>query len=100
MSGGSMDYFYLRVRSVAENGFRKNTAKRRAFAAHLLNVSKALRAIEWNDSGDGDDSEDAAILTCIGEHGEATQVLDDLRVAMAAAQTILAGGERGEEGGA
>jgi hypothetical protein len=36
---------------------------------HLNLVAKALRAIEWNDSGDGDDREDEAIRACLsGDH--------------------------------
>ena len=62
MSGGSMDYLYFKVEDAS---FRMSTPMREAFDRHLKLVARALRAIEWNDSGDGDDGEDAAILACI-----------------------------------
>ena len=64
MSGGSMDYLYSRVLGVE---FELNTPERKAFAKHLTKVAKALRAIEWNDSDDGDPSESEAIRACIGD---------------------------------
>jgi hypothetical protein len=63
MSGGSMDYLYSRVANVY---FVASTPERRAFAAHLLKVSKALHDIEWVDSADyspGDENE--AIRACL-----------------------------------
>lgn len=62
MSGGSMDYLYAKVEDAS---FRADTPLRAAFAAHLKRVARALRAIEWNDSCDGDDGEHEAILACI-----------------------------------
>ena len=62
MSGGSMDYLYVRV-THAE--FNTNSPERAAFREHLMLVSKALRSIEWNDSGDGDDQEVPNIMACI-----------------------------------
>jgi hypothetical protein len=72
MSGGSMNYLYLRIDSDAK--FALNTAERRAFAKHLLLVTQALHDIEWVDSADympGDDSE--AIRACLSG-GSATRV--------------------------
>ena len=78
MSGGSMEYLYFKVESAE---FRTTTPARRAFRAHLLNVAKALRAIEWNDSGDGDDSEDEAIAKCLGPFATLEQAIEDAKVA-------------------
>jgi|APGre2960657404_1045060.scaffolds.fasta_scaffold640655_1 hypothetical protein len=41
----------------------RSTPARRAFVAHLRLVAEAMRAIEWEDSGDGAD-EEAAIRAC------------------------------------
>lgn len=41
----------------------RDTAARRAFIAHLRLIAAAMRAIEWEDSGDGAD-EEAAIRAC------------------------------------
>jgi hypothetical protein len=72
MSGGSMNYLYRRLIDAAENdggdfveGFNKNTGLRRQFALHMLDVADALKAIEWNDSGDGADNEDELISHCL-----------------------------------
>lgn len=77
MSGGSMNYLYSRV---AEAEFKPDTALRRAFKEHLKLVADALRAIEWNDSGDGDSTEDEAIKACLPS---------DMRIRQAAAEAKL-----------
>lgn len=68
MSGGAYQYAYSRL----ENDFlwefsrRANTPERKEFANHISKVIKAMRDIEWVDSGDyapGD--ENAAIMECI-----------------------------------
>lgn len=72
MSGGSMGYLYLKVLDAVEidsdegeGGFLKNTELRKLFAAHLKDVAAALKAIEWNDSGDSENSGDDLILNCL-----------------------------------
>ena len=65
MSGGSMDYLYIKV---ADAEFTENTSLRKAFREHLELVAIALKKIEWNDSGDGADGEDDAIRNCLVEH--------------------------------
>jgi hypothetical protein len=63
MSGGSMEYIYLRLEQVT---FEQNTPLRKQFAAHLKLVAKALHDIEWVDSADyalGDEEE--AIRSCL-----------------------------------
>jgi len=59
-----MDYLYLMVRDAA---FPTNSPERAAFRKHLMLVANALRSIEWNDSGDGDDQEVPNILACISQ---------------------------------
>jgi hypothetical protein len=65
-----MDYLYIQV-ALAE--FPLDTAMRRAFSEHLVLVSRALRAIEWNDSGDGDPGEEDAIRACLFKAVNKTQ---------------------------
>lgn len=62
MSGGSMDYLYYKVENAT---FDQNTALRALFRDHLVLVAKAMRSIEWNDSGDGDYDEDENIRDVI-----------------------------------
>ena len=64
MSGGSMNYFYQNLEDAADR-FRTDTLKRRALRKHLLQLAKLMKAVEWNDSGDGDDEEDALMETII-----------------------------------
>jgi len=64
MSGGSMDYLYFQV---LEARFERTTELRRLLGEHLILVAEALRAVEWNDSGDGDDSEDMRIRKVLGD---------------------------------
>lgn len=53
MSGGNLDYAYRRVEEVAQQIFSQaQTPLHRAFAEHLLKVSKALYELEWLLSGD------------------------------------------------
>jgi hypothetical protein len=69
MSGGSMDYAFLRVYEACER-IKPTTERRRAVIEHLRLVAEALRAIEWVDSGDsGPEYEEDAITGCIGEDG-------------------------------
>jgi hypothetical protein len=90
MSGGSMDYFFGRVRDVADS---MDTASplRRAFVAHLMLVSQALHDIEWVDSCDyGPGDENAAIRACLPPGAEAAAAADALRDAMRDAEAVLA----------
>jgi hypothetical protein len=74
MSGGSMDYLYIRVEDAT---FKTNSPERKAFRRHLMRVAKALRSIEWNDSGDGDDAEDANIMACISSADVLSALIDE-----------------------
>lgn len=62
MSGGSMNYLY---RKVLDADFSEDTPLRKAFKRHLVLIAEALRAIEWNDSGDGDEREEERIRACV-----------------------------------
>lgn len=65
MSGGSYEYAYRHVFEFRDLLLhRAKTPERRAFLAHLELVAEAMKAIEWEDSGDGAD-DCAAILRCI-----------------------------------
>ena len=66
MSGGDMNYIYLKLESDAR--FDTHTPERKAFKKHLEKVVKALHDIEWVDSADyGEGDENAAIRACIGD---------------------------------
>jgi len=76
MSGGSMDYLYLRV---LDAQFEMNTLLRIQFRNHLNLVADALRAIEWNDSGDGADNEAEGIRAVLcGHTANSTDIFDAL----------------------
>jgi len=84
MSGGSMDYFYSHVEDAADK-FKLDTGPRLAIRSHMLKLAKALRAIEWNDSGDGDDQEEELIIACLAPKevlattiSEAKRILEEL----------------------
>lgn len=82
MSGGSMNYLYS---SLEYAGFTADTPERRAFAAHLKLVAKALHDIEWVDSGDfGPGDENAAIRVCLGDALMLQAVLEQAKEAEAA----------------
>ena len=65
MSGGSMDYVYRKVEDAC-GAFQSTNPHREAFKSLLWNVARALRSIEWVDSGDwGPGDEIEAIEACI-----------------------------------
>lgn len=71
MSGGQYDYVYMKVNDFLDSlqvdkdsnydseyhGKYINYELRKKFKTHLELVSKAMKAVEWNDSGDGDEDE-------------------------------------------
>jgi len=90
MSGGSYDYLSFKIDDMADciplhsscdNHVRASL--RAAFKKHLHLVAEACHAIEWNDSGDGDDDEIAKIEACLPRDAE-------LRAAIEEAETTLA----------
>lgn len=86
MSGGSLDYLYVKIQNAADLLNKDRKTHRRAFASHLNLIAEALRRIEWVDSSDcspGDEKE--SILACINPNlmfmtliQEATQIRDEL----------------------
>lgn len=59
-----MDYLYSRVQDA---DFRENTLERKALRTHMHKLALALKAVEWNDSGDGADNEAELIREAIGD---------------------------------
>ena len=72
MSGGAYDYAFGKVTEVAEQISEKGDCHaapphlRRAFKEHLRKIADVLRAIEWNDSGDGDQDEEDLLREILG----------------------------------
>lgn len=99
MSGGSYDYLYRRVEDVAEQiraeggcsslGYSR-PALRKAFKAHLEKVAEILRAIEWNDSGDGDSTEIEKIEALLGPNAELEVLIAEAYRAKEALDVALA----------
>lgn len=92
MSGGSMNYLYSRLEYDAT--FKTNTPARRAFRKHVMLVARCLKAIEWNDSGDGDDSEDALLLECLGHGRIVDAAIEEAKEVAKALQDTIEAAER------
>ena len=64
MSGGRYEYVYQRIDALAGEirlvgGCHAAPPHvREALKSHLLELALALKAVEWNDSGDGDEGEE------------------------------------------
>ncbi len=68
MSGGRYNYAYSRFEDYAYDlAPNAKTPERKAFLRLLNIVAAAARAIEWNDSGDGDNRETELIREALGE---------------------------------
>ena len=73
MSGGAYDYAYSKIYWLADEIKEKAVVQeygvapfyRKEFKAHLRLVAEACRAIELNDSGDGDKRERELVLRCL-----------------------------------
>ena len=91
MSGGSLDYCYSRVHDAALTILqRAESPTHRAFAAHLMKVSEALRAMEWMLSCDtSPGSEVAAIRAVLSEGAELEAATERAREALAELQSAL-----------
>lgn len=100
MSGGSHNYAFGYVQDMAGNLAGSACPKRRAFAAHLAKVAKAMHAIEWVDSSDwGEGREIGPIMDVIGPGDVLRESTERARTALAELQEALkaAEGERGPE---
>ena len=83
MSGGSYDYAYCKLEmlagSIREEGGcgaeYSRPALRRALKAHIYKLANAMRAVEWNDSCDGDDTEIAKLEELLGPGAELVEAL-------------------------
>jgi len=100
MSGGSLDYLYSRVEEAAmkisayysrpshpDEGPAVYGAQGVAFAKLLFQISKALKDIEWDMSGDGSDWKNVGKL--IGPKEEAAAVADHLKDIITQAEAVL-----------
>lgn len=72
MSGGAYDYKYHVIDDLAamitiEPSSSHASSLRKEFVDHLKLVAQACKAIEWNDSDDGDPEEDALIRRVLGK---------------------------------
>ena len=77
MSGGAFNYSYDVVNSTAHEILSRGDATllHRAFADHLMKVSKALKALEWLYSGDtSKGSEIEPIRACMEWRKESRKV--------------------------
>jgi len=101
MSGGKLNFLYIQVEDAAmaiashyghvgSPGGENNryVAKGAAFAKLLFQVSKALKNIEWDMSGDGSDWKEVDKL--IGPHEEADAVAGHLESLLALGKEVLA----------
>lgn len=52
MSGGSYNYAFRTVQEMADNLSCSKDTYKKAFSEHLTKVAKAMKAVEWVDSGD------------------------------------------------
>lgn len=101
MSGGSLDYIHYRVEEAAikiaahyghlgapDDENNRYVSQGVAFAKLLFQVSKALRDIEWDMSGDGSDWKNVDKL--IGPKEKASAIASHLEDLIAQANEVLA----------
>lgn len=62
MSGGSWDYVYSRIDDIADRLTSDANPLRRAMVPSVRALAKAMRAIEWVDSGDYGDGDDEELI--------------------------------------
>ena len=89
MSGGRYEYCYARVENMAMNMWGKETVPlRKAFALHLLKVAKAMRDVEWEDSGDGAVWE-ASVRDVLSPGAEVEAATETIQQAIASANEAM-----------
>lgn len=101
MSGGSLNHLYYQVEDAAmkisayysrtnhpDEGPATYGSQGMAFAKLLFKVSKALKDIEWDMSGDGSDWKNVSKL--IGPKEEAAAIASHLQDIIAQAESVLA----------
>ncbi len=82
MSGGSWDYVSNKFEDVADRLEGERCPLRKALAAKIRPIARAMHAIEWNDSGDGHDGEQELIEAVLGLSAEKiilTSLIEDAR---------------------
>ena len=95
MSGGHYDYAYSKLQDFIERMKTSGCchaappAVRQAFKEHLLKVSEAMKAIEWNDSGDGNSDEEELIMKCISNTDVLQSAIDDAKSSFEQFKKIL-----------
>lgn len=91
MSGGSLNYVYHQVEDAARDIARlAETPLHRAFAAHLMKVSKALHDIEWLFSADyGPGQEVEAIRAVVTPSAVLETATEHARVALSELQDSI-----------
>lgn len=91
MSGGSLDYVYVKVEDAANDvASRAETPEHRAFAAHLQKVAKALKALEWMWSCDTSrGSEREAVMACIAPSDVLAEAVRNAERAKAELEAVL-----------
>lgn len=67
MSGGSWEYVYQKFEDVGTRLGESKQADRRALGDLVCRIAVAMRAIEWNDSGDGAKNEAELIRACVSD---------------------------------
>jgi hypothetical protein len=97
MSGGALDYAYVRIEELAFEIRRRATDPlHRALAEHLQLVAKAAQDLEWVWSGDSSSGKEMpAIMAVISPKaqldsalGEAEDAIDNLRKAIKRAEEV------------
>ncbi len=95
MSGGSYNYafrtvedFAAEMRSNGGCGDYSSSVHRELFRGLLVKVADAMRAIEWNDSCDGDAAERAKIIACL-EYRPDRRAEEVLREKVAALEDVV-----------
>ena len=76
MSGGAYDYAHSKVEQAADalrlvgTGDAARPSLRAALRARMRQLAAAMKAVEWNDSGDGDSDEASLIAALMAPMGE------------------------------
>lgn len=83
MSGGSYNYACHRLEALAHDIRRVGDCDaappqvRGAFVGLLLKCAAAMKAIEWNDSGDGASDEEALIRACLSDGAPLAALIEE-----------------------
>jgi hypothetical protein len=89
MSGGSYNYAFRHVEEFADKldgnvPLETSFVLRKAFGTHCRMVARAMKAIEWNDSDDGDDQEEQLIKAVLAPREQLVKAARDVLRALGA----------------